>query len=62
MRGGVERLLSLGEVAKALRICRATAYRLCERGELPHLRVANAIRVSPADLDAFIATAKKRNP
>ncbi|WP_140796590.1 hypothetical protein [Myxococcus xanthus] len=28
---------------------------MCERGELAHVRGTNAIRVLPADVDAFIA-------
>jgi excisionase family DNA binding protein len=51
----VERLLTAAEAAVRLRVCRATVYALCERGELPHVRVSNAIRVAPADLEAFIA-------
>jgi excisionase family DNA binding protein len=35
--------------------CAATVYRLCERGELPHVRVVNSIRVRRADLEAFVA-------
>jgi hypothetical protein len=31
-------------------VCTALVYTLCERGELPHVRVSNAIRVSEADL------------
>jgi len=50
-----EPLLSLARVAAQLGVCRTTAYRLCERGELPHIRVSNAIRVSP---DAFAAYLK----
>src|SRR5438128_11502714 len=30
--------------------CRAVAYRLCEQGELPHVRISNVIRVVPAAL------------
>jgi excisionase family DNA binding protein len=47
-----EPLLSVKEVAARLGICRATAYRVCERGELPHIRVSNAIRSSHSDLAA----------
>ncbi|WP_240357933.1 helix-turn-helix domain-containing protein [Myxococcus vastator] len=53
--GGAERPLTVREVAERLAICTATVYRLCERGELAHVRVSNAIRVRPADVDAFIA-------
>ena len=51
---GVVRLLTVREVAERLAVCTATVYALCERGEIQHLRVSNAIRVCPADLEAFI--------
>jgi excisionase family DNA binding protein len=38
-------LTTVGEVAKALRVCTATVYAMIERGELEHVRVSNAIRV-----------------
>jgi excisionase family DNA binding protein len=38
------------EVAAVLWVSTATVYNLCHRGELPHLRVSNAIRVKPEDL------------
>ena len=47
------KLLTVREVAAALRVCTATVYRLCERGELAHLRVANAIRISKASVAAY---------
>jgi len=50
-----EPLLSVKEVAAQLAICRATAYRLCESGELPHIRVSNSIRISPAVLAVYLA-------
>ncbi|MCP3143737.1 helix-turn-helix domain-containing protein [Pyxidicoccus xibeiensis] len=52
---GAKRLLTVREVAERLPICTATVYRLCERGELSHVRVSNAIRVRPSDVDAFLA-------
>jgi excisionase family DNA binding protein len=48
------------EVAQTLRVTRATVYKLCEMGKLPHRRVANAIRIKPNDL-ALLA-APRRSP
>ena len=53
--GGVEGLLTVREVAERLGLSTATVYRLCEEGGLPHVRVSNAIRIRPTDLDAFLA-------
>jgi excisionase family DNA binding protein len=48
-------LLTVAEVAARLQLSRKTAYRLCDRGELPSLRVSgNAIRVLLQDLEAFV--------
>jgi excisionase family DNA binding protein len=59
-------LLTVKQVAAWLGVSAATVYGLCERRELHHVRVANAIRVSPDALEAFlrsIATAApKRRP
>src|SRR5712692_6618589 len=52
-----EPFLSVKEVAARLGVCRATAYRLCERGELPYVRVSNAIRVSLAAFAGYLAAA-----
>jgi excisionase family DNA binding protein len=38
-------LLTVREIATALRVCSATVYQMIERGELEHVRVSNAIRV-----------------
>ena len=54
LHGGRGRLLRVAEVADHLGVCAATVYRLCERGELPHVRVVNSIRVRPDDLRAFM--------
>ena len=53
--GGVSHLLTVREVAALLSVCRATIYALCDRGELPHIRISNAIRVALRDLAEFIA-------
>ena len=54
----VVRLLTVREVAERLAVCTATVYALVERGEIRHLRVSNAIRVHPDDLEAFIASVR----
>jgi excisionase family DNA binding protein len=48
-------LLTAREVAQRLRVCTATVYRLCEKGALEHVRVANAVRVPESALRAFLA-------
>ena len=55
LHGGRGRPLRVAEVAEHLGVCAATVYRLCERGELPHVRIVNSIRVRPNDLSAFVA-------
>jgi excisionase family DNA binding protein len=48
------RLLSVRDVAQRLRVSKATVYALVGAGQLPHLRVSNAIRVRAEDLVTFI--------
>lgn len=50
-----ERLLTVRDVAERLGVCRATVYAMVERGELPAVRIASAVRVHPADLAAFLS-------
>lgn len=47
-------LLTVKDVAAFLRVSTDSVYGLCARGELPHVRVSNAIRIAPADLMEFI--------
>ena len=47
-------LMNVSQVARHLGVSAATVYALCDRNELAHVRVANAIRVAPADLEAFV--------
>ena len=47
-------LLTVREVAAALKVSTATVYRLVERGELAHLRVSNAIRIRVVDMESFV--------
>ncbi|HEX3902068.1 MAG TPA: helix-turn-helix domain-containing protein [Polyangia bacterium] len=60
--GGRGRLLRVAEVAEQLGVCNATVYRLCESGELPHLRVVNSIRVRPKDLEEYVAVGPRSRP
>jgi excisionase family DNA binding protein len=43
--GATPRLLTVRDAAKALSVSSATVYALCKRGEIPHVRVSNAIRI-----------------
>jgi len=53
-----DELLRLSEVAKLLRISRATAYRLCSSGQLRHVRIVNSIRIARADLERLLRSSK----
>ena len=48
-------VLSILEVANLLGICRASAYKLIEGGELPAARIGSLLRVHRVDLDAYLA-------
>ena len=56
----VERLLTVREVAQCLSVSTATVYALCERRELAHVRISNAIRIIPAELQAFLMRNRRR--
>jgi len=54
-------VLTVKEVATLLRVSTDSVYGLCARGELPHVRVSNAIRIATIDLSAFIADGRTRS-
>jgi excisionase family DNA binding protein len=56
VRGGRRALV----VADRLGVSAATVYKLCARGELPHVRISNTIRIAPADLEAFIVNGQSK--
>jgi excisionase family DNA binding protein len=56
--GGKGHLPTVRVVAGRLGVSTATVYKLVAQGDLPHVRVSNAIRVAPADLDTFIARSR----
>jgi len=58
IQGRATDLITVREVASRLSVSTATVYKLCDRGELPHVRVSNAIRFAPVDLAGFIARSR----
>jgi excisionase family DNA binding protein len=52
--------MTVAEVAKHLGVSRSTVYQLCERGELRHVRVSNAIRVLGEALTRYLASKADR--
>ncbi len=53
------KLLTVKQVAQLIQVSTATVYALCERGELAHSRVMNAIRVAPHDVQRFVARSRR---
>ena len=53
-------LLSIREVVAALGVCERTVRRLIDRGDLPSHRVGRSVRISTADLHAFVAGARQQ--
>ncbi len=53
-----DRLMSVREAAKALGVCTAVVCRLVDSGQLGHVRVANAIRISPRDVAAYVSASE----
>jgi hypothetical protein len=50
-----EQLLGVRDVARVLKVCTATVYRLCHSGALPHIWIANTIRFAPSTVAAIVA-------
>lgn len=51
------RLLRIEDVAERLAVSRSMAWKLIAYGDLPAVCIRRAVRVRPADLDAYIAGA-----
>ena len=49
-----ERLLKASEVARILNISRSLVYRLIHTGEIPSIRINQAVRVHQDDLNSYI--------
>jgi excisionase family DNA binding protein len=55
------RLLTVTEVAAALRVSKRTAYALVRSGEIPSLRVGTrGVRVLEPDLERYVQAARER--
>ena len=48
------KLLTVKECAKILNVSLGLAYRIVSSGDLPSVRIASAIRVREADLEAYV--------
>jgi excisionase family DNA binding protein len=57
-----EPLLHLFEAAAVLNLSKSMVEKLVASGALPVVRIGRTVRVSPADLDAFIASRTTRRP
>ncbi len=57
LHGPEDELLTVKEVAAELKVCTATVYKLVDRGDLPHVRVLNSIRVRREALSAWLTSA-----
>jgi excisionase family DNA binding protein len=55
-------VLTVKQVAARLQLSTAVVYRLAETGALGHVRIGNVIRVTEADLAAFLARAATGTP
>jgi excisionase family DNA binding protein len=52
---GQIQLMTVSEVAAALRVSTMTVYRLINGGELPAARIGRSFRVRAQDLDQYLA-------
>lgn len=50
-----DRLLTVSEVAAAMRVSNMTIYRLIKSGELPAVRVGRNYRIREGDVAAYLA-------
>ena len=54
-----QRLLKATEVARILNISKSMVYRLMKNGKIPYVRINQAFRIRPEDLDKFIEENRK---
>jgi len=55
------RLLKSDEVAEILKISRAMAYKLMQRGEIPTIKIGSAVRVRVEDLEKYVEQKAAQN-
>jgi excisionase family DNA binding protein len=55
-------LLTVNEVARALRVHTVTVRRMIDRGDLRAVRACSAVRIPRAELDRLLAVAVASNP
>ena len=55
MDGDSGRLLRIEAVAKRLSVSRSMAWKLIDLGDIQSIRIGRAVRVRPADLEAYLA-------
>jgi excisionase family DNA binding protein len=54
--GGGAQLLTVAEVASAMRVSTMTIYRLIKSGDLPAIRVGRSYRVRGVEVERYLAT------
>jgi len=52
---GTSAFVTVGEVARQLRVSNMTVYRLINAGEIPALRIGRSYRLRVEDVDAYLA-------
>jgi excisionase family DNA binding protein len=57
--GANVRLLRIEDIAERLAVSRSMAWKLIANGQLRSLRIGRAVRVLPAELEAYIAHATR---
>lgn len=55
MDGDSSRLLRIEQIAERLSVSRSMAWKLIDSGALRSVRIGRAVRVRPADLEAYLA-------
>ena len=55
-------LLTYREAADVLGVTDRTVWKLVDQGDLPAVRFGRSVRIDPADLRAFIDSAKQTEP